>query len=322
MNLSLDYTSLLMTVATLFLLLAAGFIAGKREIIDKTSTEKISSLIVRIGQPMLLVGSVIRYEYSAEMLKKGLWTLLLSFGMHLFMLGIATVCSSFFRDLDEKKISRYLMVFANCGFIGFPIIESLLGPEGCFCGAFYVMGFQISTWTIGILVLAKGRDDIKLTPKKIFINHATVAGAIAILLYCIPAVFPAFKMPQFLIKATGYAGDMCTPLSLLIAGALISMDKLKYLVASLSNIVTVGVKLLVQPLVACFVLKLIGLPEYFIIFGTIMAAMPCASVGVMFGTLYNVKPKKASQMVGLSTILCSATVPVVVLIAEKIITLW
>ena len=55
----MDIQSLIFTVATLFLLLIAGIIAGKLKIVDEIASKKLSRLILTIGQPMLIISSVL-----------------------------------------------------------------------------------------------------------------------------------------------------------------------------------------------------------------------------------------------------------------------
>jgi len=95
-------------------------------------------------------------------------------------------------DIDEKKLSEFSMVFGNIGFLGLPILDSLFGDKGVFMGAFFVASFNVLIWTLGIVILAKGRDDIKVTVKKIFLNYGTVPCAIGLLLFVLN-----FKLPDF-----------------------------------------------------------------------------------------------------------------------------
>ena len=55
----MSFTSLLSTIATLALLLAAGIVTGKLKIVDEVSTAKLSTLIVKLGQPFLIINALI-----------------------------------------------------------------------------------------------------------------------------------------------------------------------------------------------------------------------------------------------------------------------
>lgn len=297
-------------VATLAILLSVGFGSRKAGLIDDAFSKKLSKLVVTIGQPMLIINSLISLEYSAENLRRGFTALGLSFGLHLFMGILAFGFARPLKDADKRKISEFALVFVNAGFIGFPILESLLGEDGLFCGAFYLIGFHLFLWTWGILVLSRGREDIKLTPRKIFMNYGTVPCLIGLVLYLI-----RLPIPEFIRLPVGYLAEICTPLTMMIAGSLIAKGGLRNLVSSKINYYVVGVRLFVIPAIACVVLKLVGLSEYYIIFGTVMAALPSASMATILGELYGIDPVYASRIVGFTTILCTVTLPLAVTFA-------
>ena len=312
----LDYGALLSTDATLFLLLAAGFVAKKTRVIDDVSTKKLSAVIVKIGQPFLLISSLISLDFSTENLKTGLLTLALSFGLHVFMASLAFLFSKGFRKDPNKAITEFALIFTNCGFIGFPIMNSLYGEKGLFCGAFYLVGFHLFLWSWGVFVLSRGRDDIKLTPKKIFFNFGTIPSLIGIVLFLLP-----FRMPSAVVSFSQYLAGLCTPVSLLITGALIASRSPKLLFGRISTYIVSALKLIVIPIITACVLRLLCLDPFFIVFGTVMAALPSASVVSMFSELYSMDSGYSSQIVGITTLFSVGTLPLLVLFAQFISTI-
>lgn len=299
----MSLASLLSTVATLALLLIIGFGAGKLGYVDALSTERLSTLIVKIGQPFLIINSLISQEYSAENLKTGLKILALGLCLHAFMALIAFLLARPVKDFDEQKLSEYSMFFANCGFIGFPIVNSIYGAEGLFYGAFYIVSFHLFVWTWGILILARKRKDIKVTPKSIIMNFGTMPCLIGFVLYA-----SQLPLPAPVLQLSSYLAAICTPISIIISGANIARRSLKKMLTN-KNVYWVNVvKLVVMPFLVALATWLIGLPEYMIVFGTIMAAMPCPAVVTMFGELYRISPGYAAELVGSSTIFCTLSI--------------
>lgn len=299
----MSITSLVSTIATLALLLIIGWIAGKLGYVDAVSTERLSTLIVKIGQPFLIINSLISQEYSAENLKTGLKILLLGLCLHAFMACLAFLFSRKIKDFDEQKLSEYAMFLANCGFIGFPIVDSIYGSEGLFYGAFYIVSFHLFVWTWGILILARKRPDIKVTAKSILFNFGTMPCLIGFLLFV-----SHIPLPAPVLQLSSYLNGICTPISIIISGANIARRSLKKMLSNKNVYLVNVVKLLVMPLCVALVTWLIGLPEYMIVFGTIMAAMPCPAVVTMFGELYRISPGYAAELVGSSTIFCILTI--------------
>lgn len=307
----MNFVSLLNTIATLALIMATGFGLRRAGVIDNVFSKNLSTLIVKVAQPMLVISSLISLEYTRENLMRGLGAVVLSFALHTGMGIAAHFAVKGFRDADERKISEFAIMFTNCGFIGFPIIESLYGKDGLFCGAFYVVGFHLFIWTWGMAILSRGRNDIKLTPKKIFVNFGTIPCLIGFILFLIP-----WPMPAFLVKTTDYLASLATPISVLITGSLIATGSMRDLFGRFGNYAVSFLRLILFPVAVCVALKLCGLGEFMIIFGTVMAAMPSASVITMFGELYDINPGYASRIVGITSMLCVVTLPLLVAFAS------
>ena len=309
----MEISSLLSMVATLALLLLAGYITGKLGITDEVSTERLSTLIVKLGQPFLIINALVSQEFTHENLMTGLKILLLGLCMHAGMAVIAYLLARPIKDFDERKLSEYSMFFANCGFIGFPIVNSIFGAEGLFYGAFYLVSFHLFVWTWGIVILARGREDIKITPKKIILNYGTLPCAIGFALFCLN-----LPLPSFATSFISYLAEICTPISIIISGANLSRRSMKAMLKN-KNVYYVNlVKLVVMPVLVILALHFLGLPQYMVVFGGIMAAMPCPAVVTMFGEMYRISPGYASELVGSSVLFCVFTVVPVVMFAQWI----
>ena len=316
----MNFPALLSINLTLFLLLICGWLCRRWGIIDTLSSKRLSKLILSVGQPMLIVASLNNAEYSPENLKLAGQVTLLGFAIHAVVALFAyLLCKLIKRHFNKAKIFEFSLVFGNCGFIGFPILDSLLGDGfGSFLGSFYVISFHLFFWTWGILIFARGREDIKLTPKKIFLNFGTVPCAIGVLLYFLK---PFFVLPNFLGNFMNYLGSLCTPVSVLVTGALLATISLRQMFRNWKLYLHSLLKLILLPLAVCLITTLIGLPELLILLATAMVAVPCAASVTMLAELYDIEPGYASQTVGMTSILSTATLPVIMLLAQWVVSL-
>ena len=317
----MNFSALLAIIATLFLLMACGFYARKRGFIDDVASKRLSTLIIQIGQPMMIVSALVSAEFSYENLKDGLVIVGLGMVLHVLMAVMAFFLCKGFRDLDERKITEFSLVFTNAGFIGFPIMEALFGPKGLFLASFYVISFHLFIWSWGIAILARKRPDIKLTVKKIFINLGSVPCLIGVLLYMAVIPFPSFALPEFITKFMSYLSNLCTPISVLITGALLATRTPKQIFGSPKIYYFSAMKLIAIPLVVCLLGKVIGLPHDMVLFATVEAALPSAASITMFSETYDLNAGYASQTVGTSSLLSVGTLPLMLLLAEWIVSL-
>lgn len=323
----MDFKSFLITIATLFILLIIGYIAGKRGIIDSVASKKLSSLIINIGQPALIIYSITSQPYTKENLLLGLKTLLLGFGVHLFMGAIAYVVCIKIKQMDERKILEFSMVFGNTGFIGIPILGALFPDTGAFQASFIMISFNILLWTLGMSILGRHREDIKITPRKALINKGTIPSLIGIAIFLLPAI-PALQ--GFSLKATlpfasdtlMYVSGLCTPVSMLIIGALLSTVSLRKVFVSGKLYYLCLFKLVLIPLTVCGVMKLASLflpfSSDWILFATALTCMPSATAVSMLAELYDISPRFSAQGVGMTSLLSIATMPCVVALAQLV----
>ena len=317
----MNFSALLTIIATLFLLMACGFFARKRGIIDDVASKRLSTLIIKIGQPLMIISALVEAEFSYENLTDGFIIIALGMVLHALMAAMAFVLCKGFRDPDERKITEFSLVFTNAGFIGFPIMEALFGPKGLFLASFYVISFHLFLWSWGIAILARKRSDIKLTVRKIFINLGSIPCLIGVLLYMAVIPFPNFAIPAFISKFMMYLSNLCTPISVLITGALLATRTPRQIFGSKKIYYFSAMKLVAIPLVVCVIAKLVGLPEHLVLFATVEAALPSAATITMFSEMYGLNAGYASQTVGTSSLLSVGTLPLVLLIAQWIVSL-
>jgi predicted permease len=289
--------------------------------IDDAGSKRFSKLIIALAQPMMIVGALISKEFSVELLKEGLFYTLIGFLIHPLMALFALLVGKLYRDENERKISTFSTIFTNCGFIGFPILEALFGAKGLFLAAFFNISFHLFIWSWGVAILARKRSDIKLTVRKIFINLGSVPCLIGVLIYMLVIPFPGFALPAFLSKFFLYLSNLCTPISVLITGALLATRTPKQIFGSGKIYYFSAMKLLVLPLIVCVICKLIGLPQDMTLFVTVEAALPAASSITMFSEIYGLNSGYASQTVGTSSLLSVGTLPLVLLVAQWIVSL-
>lgn len=317
----MNFTALLTIIATLFLLMACGFFARKKGIIDDVASKRLSTLIIKIGQPMMIISALTEAEFSYENLGDGFLYIGIGIIFHAVMGGLAFLLCKGFKDLDERKITEFSLMFVNGGFIGFPILEALFGAKGLFLAAFFNISFHLFIWSWGVAILARKRSDIKLTVRKIFINLGSIPCLIGVLIYMLVIPFPGFVLPAFLSKFFLYLSNLCTPISVLITGALLATRTAKQIFGSGKIYYFSLMKLIVLPLIVCVICKLIRLPQDMILFVTVEAALPAASSITMFSEIYGLNSGYASQTVGTSSLLSVGTLPLVLLAAQWIVSL-
>ncbi len=316
---SVTFFNLLSIIGILFLMLITGYICRRLGIIDEAASKRLSKLIITVGQPMMIIGALISKEFSWELLRAGLLYMLIGFLLHPAMAVVAYLASPLFEGGSRRGISIFSIIFNNCGFIGLPILNAIFPGQGAFYGAFFLIGFHVYIWTLGIWILSKDSENVKLTPKKAIFNFGTIPCAIGLVLYMLKAILP---IPTFVVDFTNHLGNLCLPISLLIIGALLATQDMKKMLGSWRLYFFNFVKLIVVPLVICFGAKLVTLgmenPAPIILFCTVIAAMPSATTVAMLSEMYNLDSPYAAQVVGTTSMFSLATLPLMFFIADLV----
>ena len=129
------------------------------------------------------------------------------------------------------------------------------------------------------------------------------------------------------MKGMGYLSNLCTPVSVLVTGALIATQSPKKIFGTWKIYYFNIMKLIVLPLIVCVISKilLILIPveglEIYAIFVTAAAALPSASSVTMMSETYGLDAGYSSLAVGTSSVLSVLSLPLTMMIAQWILAL-
>ena len=309
---NVDFSSLISTCASIFLLIALGFFLRKIGIVDEDFSKKLSTLVAKAGMPCLMVYSITSLEFSSEKLMGGIWILIFGSIAHFLMAVFAKLIFLRTKDTDEKKVYEFGCIFSNCAFIGYPILGALFGEIGLFYGAFYVVTYNLGCWSYGVMLMAKGKTGYKVTLKSMFLNVGMISCILGFLLYALQ-----IPIPSFLRTTAMYVGNLCTPLSLIVTGSLLATIPLVKMFSNHKLYLFCAVKLIALPLLFALAIHLCGadilIGEISLtVFLAVMVSLPPAALTSLFANMYDVKPPFAAQLVSLGTLLSPFTTLLVI----------
>ena len=311
-----DITSLSYTVITLFIVVIVSFAATKLKLVSENFTKGFSTFIICVAQPFMIVDSLSHVEFSLENLKRGFTVTGLGFISLAICAAVGFIATKPFRNEDDRKIGTFALVFANTGFMGIPVLKALFGDIGAFYGAFFMITFQVVLWTYGMILLGRGRDDIKVKPLNLIFNYGTVPCIIGIILYILP-----FDLPTPVSSAVSMLGSLCAPGSMIIVGSILASIPLRELFLDGKAYVICAVRLIALPALICGICVLCRLPEETVYLFTTLTALPCATNSAMYAQTYDISPGLAAKSASLTTLLSVLTVPLMLGLAKLLLTL-
>jgi predicted permease len=301
----MESTVVVNQVIILFLVMLAGFYARKRNIITANMTGKLSNLLLQVTQPMLVVSSF-NFEISNEMLRNAILVLVIAFLIHLFSMVLGKFI---YRGCPEeiRKVLKFITVFSNCGFMGFPVLESIFGSKGVFYGALYVIPFNVLALSYGVLVFT-GKSD-KDTIKKILTHPVILSVGVGMVLFLLQ-----IKLPDPISRAITMLGSMTSPLSMLIVGSLLAAIPFREMFGGKAVYIGSAVRLIILPLIIYGLLLLLQLPKDVFRVCVILSAMPAAANTAIFAERFGGDAMLSSRLVSISTIFSIFTIPLILML--------
>jgi predicted permease len=277
-----------------------GIIAKRKNIIDENIEKSISTILVKIGMPAMVISSA-SIAYSSEILPNMINIFLITVISYIAIIAFGMISSYVFKfEKNTASVFTSLIVFANVGFMGYPVARALFGEIGVFYTSIANLVFTTMVWTYGILLYnSKGKLNLKS-----LLNIGTISSLLGIFLFLLQ-----IAIPGPILSALDLTGRMTTPLSMLLIGALIAKVNVKELFSDWKVYYTSFIKLLVIPLITALILKQLNYNEMVISICTIMAAMPAAATNAIFAKEFDVNPTFASIGVFITTLLCIFTLP-------------
>lgn len=302
----MDFYHVLAQILVLFLLLLVGYVARKLYVIDDQATSGISSLLLKVALPALIIDSL-QQSFSPALLKASGKILVIALSVYAFSGLLAVIVGRLLQaPPQDAGVYRFAILFSNVGFMGYPVVQAVLGSEAVFYAAIYNLPFNLLVFTLGILILSWGKTGGPAMTPRMFLNPATVSVAIGFVFFLF-----SVQLPGPIATVVSQLGSLTTPLSMILIGALLANADFKDTLGNWRIYVVCLIRLLGIPFLLWSVLRLFTADPFLLGVPTVIAAMPVAANAAILAQEYEGNSVLASQMVFVSTLLSIITIPLV-----------
>lgn len=283
------------------------FVCYRIGLVSQEGNKSVSNLLLLIVNPILII-TVYQTKYESDLVRGLLLAFVAAVICHLVGIIISVILIR--TGSSDYGIERFNSMYSNCGFIGIPLVSSVLGNNGVFFLTAYMAIFNLFSWTHGMFLMEKKCSLKNL--KEGMLSPMFIATVAAIVLF-----FAQIRIPSVLLDSMNYIADMNTPLAMMVAGFSVAQADLRSMFRNLRLYYVCGIKLLFLPLCTIPLLMLLPLSSEVAMTILIAAACPCATTSIMMAIRYNQNYTYASESFSMSTVLSVITLPVIVLIAEQ-----
>lgn len=294
----IDIFVLIQTMAELFILLIIGFDIGRRKKIDESATNQISWLIANVLNPCLIIAAVLSntQKDKSSIVSQAIWM-----GWLIYILLILIAEIFFYFKKEEHSIYKLLCIFANTGFIGYPIIRALYGDFAMFVFSILHMPFNAVFYLYGVHQVNK---EAKFHWKQI-VNPGLIFSILGLLIY-----FFHWSIPEVLAYVCTQLGNASIPLSMLVIGLSLSFIPLETVFKNRKLLFYTGLKLLGFPLLFFLFAKVMPCSSFMKQLLVLSGTLPAAAMTSIIANQYNYHSDLASAGVFLTTLGSVLTIPI------------
>ena len=299
-------------VLTLFLLIGVGFLLGRARVIHEAGASVLTDLALYLATPFVIINSFLRPFDAAKGASLGV-CLLLAAASFAVSIGLAHLLLHDKSRPDSQAVLRFAAVFSNAGYMALPLQEAVLGADGVFYGASFIMVFNLVTWTYGFMLMSGQR---RLTLRNILVNPGIIGATCGIILFVTSAVE---WLPAPVTGTVGYLASLNTPLPMLLIGYFLSKTDILAALRDGRGYLCLALRLVLVPLLMVGALwglkQMLPIPSAMAVAIVIAQSAPSAASTTMMAAKFGRDTNLSVNMVSVGTMLSMLTIPLIVSLA-------
>ncbi len=293
-------------VVILFLMIAVGYIISKKGLINGEGAMQMTNTLIYIVTPCVIIHSFEKMDFSAEAAGELLIAAVCAIATH--AIGFLVSFLIFYKN---KKQLRTLLVcnaaLSNCGFMGVPLAEALLGDRGVFLISVYIAIFNIFVWTLGFAMFSEGKFNLK----KAIINPGVIGTAIGFALF-----FAKLNLPSVISSPISFLANLNSPLAMIVIGYYLSSSPMKPTKGDGKLLLSIALRLVAIPLICLAVFRICEVRGDLLTACVIPSCAPGAAIVMMFAAKFGGDTKIASKGMSYSHIIAVITMPLIMAVCK------
>lgn len=298
-------TTIIQQILTMFLYMAAGYCLFRSKLVSKEGSVGFAHTLIYLILPCAILQSFFT-ERTAEKVS----ALLISFLWGILVLILAMAVSALlFRN---RPIDNFGGAFSNAGFMGIPLITSMLGQECVFYVAGMIAFLNILQWFYGQPTLSGKKE--KLSVRVILKNPLVIA-----LLLGLAAFLTGFRPPALVSRCIASVSAMNGPVAMIILGFYLAQTNLRSLFGKASTYLVSAVRLVLIPLLTLLLLAVApGVSADIKLSLLLAASAPIGANVAVYAQKLGKDYVYAVETVCLSTLFSILSMPAIILLAERV----
>lgn len=298
----MGFLTVLQQMSMIAFLVAIGFFTGKRKIVDSVSSKSISTIVVDICNPAMMLTSVLGGSITAghdELITAGAIAVI----FYAVMVLIGFVLPKLLRvETDKQRFYNMMCIYTNVGFIGIPVAHAILPPDGMLCVLVCNVMYSLLFYTHGVAILSGNKE--KIRPSQI-LSPGTIAAILSILI-----VWFRVSLPEVINETISYVGNATVFLSMLLLGVSIARSGLLEGLKSVKLWLFILVRMIALPAVLAVILKSLNIDPVITAGMCLMATMPVGNLPLIQAEKTGEDTTILSRAIAVTTVVSMITITV------------
>ncbi len=293
----------------LFLFMAVGFVMMKKKMLPDNAASVLSKLLVTAFLPAMVFKT-----FAANLNPDNILSKLPLLGIS--ALNVAITCligillSKFLaKDRMTKNIYIYSFTVPNMGYMGYPIVEAVLGELMLLDFMVVAIPSNLFIYTAGMYMLNPNNE---FSWKKIF-NPPMIALIIGV-------IFGVCRIPtpEIVLNAANSASNCMAPCAMLLTGFVLAKQPFGAMFTQAKSYLISFIKLIIFPVAGFFLMRLLGAPQQAVILCTIALALPFGLNSVVFPEAFGGDSTPGARLCFIGNLMALVTIPLVFFMLSQV----
>ena len=293
---------------TLFALVVVGYVAGKLGYLGGDFDRRLSSLVINITCPALILSSAMTGELPDR--RYILPLLLISTLTYVLLAAVGFWLPRFLtKHRDDEGAVGFALMFGNVGFMGYPVVASIFGSEAVFYAAVLNVVNTFAVFTLGtILITGKNEVEGERFQKKVLYSTPMLAAYLTMAI----VASEIDNIPAVVSQPLSMLGAITVPAALLIIGSSMSHLSLRTMLGNRTVYATTLLRLVLLPVGVHYLMRLVGFDPFVVNINTLVIAMPVATYGTILCLKYEKDTTLITEVTFVTTLLAMVSIPLLV----------
>ena len=301
---------MLEVMMTLVALVVVGYVAGKLGYLGGDFDRQLSSLVINITCPALILSSAMTGElpdrrYILPLLLISTLTYILLAAAGFWLPRLLT------KRRDDEGAVGFALMFGNVGFMGYPVVASIFGSEAVFYAAVLNVVNTFAVFTLGtILITGKNEVEGERFQKKVLYSTPMLAAYLTMAIVALEID----NIPAVVSQPLSMLGAITVPAALLIIGSSMSHLSLRTMLGNRTVYATTLLRLVLLPVGVHYLMRLVGFDPFVVNINTLVIAMPVATYGTILCLKYEKDTTLMTAVTFITTLLAMVSIPLLVML--------